>query len=175
MNIAEQFRGSTDGNDVYHQQNFFIAGNTPKNNRRASYAVYQDRSAGATQEYPRCTPTMKAKQSPAYRDTQQSKGLRKPSFNEPAWDHSYMRHCGQQEDSSRNHMKSDYRDEVISTSSSVEQSKSAHEQSAIEHFKVVVLGDVNDGIKYKNLHQSKFAAAVLYQAPEATDLVIPDF
>ena len=45
----------------------------------------------------------------------------------------------------------------------------------IDHFKVVIESDAYDGIKYKNMHQHKFAAAVLFQPPEATDLIIPYF
>ncbi len=175
MNTAEQKRGSTDENDVYYQQNFYFAGNNTKNNRRASYAANPDRSPATPSDYYRYPTTVKPRPNMAYRDTREGYGLNKPSYNEQTKDITSYRHGIKRDDSSRNHLKSDYKDEVISTSSSVEQSKSSQDQSAIEHFKVVIMGDIFDGIKYKNLHQSKFAAASLYQSPEAIDLVIPDF
>lgn len=70
------------------------------------------------------------------------------------------------------------KEETISTASSTGQQTSqldSKRKPVIDNFKVTVLGDVFDGVRYKTEPKHSFAAAILCKAPEASDLRAPDF
>ena len=66
------------------------------------------------------------------------------------------------------------RDEAYSTASSMGGSTTGYD-TKIDNFKIVVMGDIFDGIRHRGPQNTRFAASNLLMPPEASDLSLPDF
>ena len=78
-------------------------------------------------------------------------------------------------DSASSDLKFAYRDETCSTSSSNGKQTCNKSNVAIDHFRIVVMGDEYDGVKHKVKLNTRFSAACVFRPPEANQLALPDF
>jgi hypothetical protein len=173
-------RGSTDGCGLF-EQTFFIAAGPSKKDRKGSFAgALNIEKSGPNQGYApvdRVSSKFNPRITKAYKP-----GTRKSRYESFHLDVS---------ESDANHPlegvktvnatpnESDgLKEETISTASSSGQQTNqgaSKRKETIDNFKVTILGDVYDGVRYKTEPKHSFAAAILCKAPEASDLSAPDF
>ena len=163
--FREMRRGSTDGNGK-QQQSFFIASVPKKNPARGSNAANFERVQGNR----RGESNQNWNNHPK---APKSQYLRKPSYQE---EHEYTKIARSRSPEGEQHYVPKMKDEASSTASSDGQQKSTETLIArpIEDFKVVIRGDVFDGVKHNGKHHNKFAAATLCSAPEPNQLQMPE-
>lgn len=173
-------RGSTDGCSVF-EQTFFIAATSSKKDRKGSFAgALNIEKSGPTQGYApvdRASSKFAPRVPKSYKPGTRTRKSRYESFHLDGSETD----VNQTFEGSKfaTHNESDtQKEETISTASSSGQQTTqgaSKRKVAIDNFKVTVLGDVFDGVKYKTEPKHSFAAAILCKAPEASDLSAPDF
>ena len=125
-------------------------------------------------------PNFQSRWPPATNKTQFSdRGsyYKKSSFQEDSSESEYQRVEKLSPDSESPAIRSVFKDENYSTSSSYGGNKASYSKIdiLIDNFKVVVMGNEFDGIKVKGQPNDRFAAACLFKSPEANELALPDF
>lgn len=173
-------RGSTDGSGLF-EQTFFIASGPSKKDRKGSFAgALNIEKSGPTQGYApvdRISSKHNPRAAKNYKTGTRTRKCRYESFHLEGSETDVNNQVDGQKQAHPNE-SDNFKEETISTaSSSGQQTHQAvpKRKLVIDNFKVTVLGDVFDGVKYKTEPKHSFAAAILCKAPEASDLSAPDF
>ena len=160
---VDKRRGSTYGNEYY--QPFGAKETFPSKQRKGSFASSYAENSKVYQ--------------PASRYHGSFKGRSQKERAEEAWDErreesdcEYRKVDLNKTTSSVSHATT--KDEAVSTDSSDGQSKSREtDRTVLDDFKVSVLDEVIDGIKFREQLHLRFAAASLCHPPEASQLLMP--
>ena len=163
--MKKESRHTEAGNGRYQQNPAAFSQN---NIRKASY-----QSAIDTRQ----SPCLNSNRLPSiYRLTaNKSVYMKTPSFTDDSSDGDKCRSDRRQhETTSTSASKTSVADNTYSTTSSILGSRINY-NAKIEHFKVVVMGDVFDGIKHRGQINTRFAASSLLMPPEASELTMPTF